>query len=187
MDFFFLICAFFFYFIAFGLSPSGLGYDWFFLFFDLELPLPFYCLWFKSVGFRLWWIFFVFWFGASSSILLPLAQVRRVKAMMVFFCFLIWGFFFHFIAFGLSPSGLGYDGFFLFFDLGLFLPFYCVRFKSVWFRLWWFFFCVFDLGLVFAFYCLWFKSVGFRLWWFFLFFNLGPFFYIIAFGLSPSG
>ena len=31
------------------------------------------------------------------------------------FCFLIWGFFFHFITFGLSPSGLGYDRFFLFF------------------------------------------------------------------------
>ena len=54
---------------------------------------------------------------------------------MDFFCFLIWGFFFHFIAFGLSPSGLGYDGFFLFFDLELLLPFYCLWFKSVGFRL----------------------------------------------------
>ena len=40
--------------------------------------------------------------------------------MMVFFCFWIWGFFFLFIAFGLSPSGLGYNGFVLFFYLGLF-------------------------------------------------------------------
>ena len=59
--------------------------------------------------------------------------------MMDFFCFLIWGFFFHFIAFGLSPLGLGYDGFFLLFDLGL-LPFYCLWFKSVGFRLFWIFF-----------------------------------------------
>ena len=51
------------------------------------------------------------------------------------FFFLIWGFFFHFIAFGLSPSGLGYDGFFLFFDLELFLLLYCLWFKSVGFRL----------------------------------------------------
>ena len=35
--------------------------------------------------------------------------------MMDSFCFLIWDFFFHFIAFGLSPSGLGYDGFFFVF------------------------------------------------------------------------
>ena len=42
------------------------------------------------------------------------------------FCFLIWGFFFHFIAFGLSPSGLGYDGFLLCFVLGLPFPFYCL-------------------------------------------------------------
>ena len=54
---------------------------------------------------------------------------------MDFFCFLIWGFFFHFIAFGLSPSGLGYDGCFLIFDLGLLFPFYYLWFKSVGFRL----------------------------------------------------
>ena len=43
---------------------------------------------------------------------------------MDFFCFLIWGFFFHFIALGLSPSGLGYDGFFLVFLIwSLFLHF----------------------------------------------------------------
>ena len=48
-----------------------------------------------------------------------------------FFVFLIWGFFFHFIAFGLSPSGLGYERFFLFFDLGLLFPYYCLWFKPV--------------------------------------------------------
>ena len=53
---------------------------------------------------------------------------------MDFFCFLIWGFF-HFIAFGLSLSGLGYFGLFLFFDLGLLFAFYCFWFKSVGFRL----------------------------------------------------
>ena len=52
-----------------------------------------------------------------------------------FFVFLIWGLFFHFIAFGLSPSGLGYDGFFLFFDRGLVFSCYCLWFKSVGFRL----------------------------------------------------
>ena len=71
--FFFFIWGFFFHLIAFGLSLSGLGYDGFFLFFDLGLLFPLYCLWFKTVGFRLWWIFFVFFlFRASSSILLPL-------------------------------------------------------------------------------------------------------------------
>ena len=54
---------------------------------------------------------------------------------MDFFCVLFWGFIFHFIAFGLSPSALGYVGFFLFFDLGLLFPFYCFWFKSVGFRL----------------------------------------------------
>ena len=54
MDFFcFSTCSFFIHFIAFGLSPSGLGYDGSFLFFDLGLLFPFYCLWFKSGGFRL--------------------------------------------------------------------------------------------------------------------------------------
>ena len=44
--------------------------------------------------------------------------------MMDFFCFLIWGFFFCFIDFGLSPSSSGYEGFFLFVDLELLLPFF---------------------------------------------------------------
>ena len=150
MDFFcFLIWSFFFYFIAFGLSPSGLGYEGFFLFFDLGLLFPYYCLWFKTVELRLWRIFFVFWFGASFAILLPLVWARRVKAMKDFFCLLIRGFFFHFIAFGLSPSGLGYDGFFLFFDLELLLLLYCLWFKSVGFRLWRIFF-VFWFGASFS-------------------------------------
>ena len=147
MDIFcFLIWVFFFHFIAFGLSPSGLGYDGFFLFFDLGLLFPFYCLWFKSLGHRLWWFFFfVFWFGASSSMLLNLFESVGIRLWYISFFFLIWRLFFHFIAFGLSPSGLGYDGFFLFFDLWILLPFYCLWFKSVGFRLWWIFF-VFGFG-----------------------------------------
>ena len=171
-------------------------------FFDLELLSPFYCLSFKSVGFRLWWFFFVLliWglffhfitFGLSPS---------RLGYDGFFFVFLIWGFFFHFIAFGLSPSGLGYDGFLLFLSWGFFFIL-CLWFKSVGLRLlwgffvFWFgacfsillplgwvrrvyammdFFCYFDLGLLFPFYCLWFKLVGFRLWWIFFvfFFYLG--------------
>ena len=54
---------------------------------------------------------------------------------MDFFCFLISSFFFHFIAFGLSPSGFDYEGLFLFFDLGLLFPFYCLWFKLVELRL----------------------------------------------------
>ena len=48
-----LTCSFFFHLIAFGLRPSGLGFDGFFVFFDLQLLFPFYCLWFKAIGFRL--------------------------------------------------------------------------------------------------------------------------------------
>ena len=99
----FFIWSFFFHFIGFGLSPSGLGYFFLFLFFDLELLLPFYCLWIKSGGFRLWRILSVSWFGISFF-----------RLWWIFFCFLIWGFFFRFIAFSLSPSGLGNDGFFFF-------------------------------------------------------------------------
>ena len=132
MDFF-LFWVFIFHFIAFGLSPSSLGYDGFLLFLDLGLIFLFYCFWFKFVGFRLW---------------------------CFICCFMIWGFFFHFIACGLSPSGLGYDGFYSFFDLRLLFPFYCLWFKSVGFRLWCFFFC-------------------FLIW--------GFFFYFIAFGLCSSG
>ena len=77
-------------------------------------------------GFFIWGFVFQFiLFGLSPSGL----------AYDGFFFFLIWGFFFHFIAFCLSLSGLVYDGFFLFFDLEPLLPFYCLWFKSVGFRL----------------------------------------------------
>ena len=39
--------------------------------------------------------------------------------MDFFFCFSSCSLFFHFIAFGLRPPGLGFDGFFMFFDLQL--------------------------------------------------------------------
>ena len=82
--------------------------------------------------------------------------------MIDFFCFLIWGFFFRFIAFGSSPSGLRYDGFFLFFDLGLFFHF--IVFGLIPSGLGYDgFFLFFDLGLLYPFYCLWYNSVGFRL------------------------
>ena len=80
-----------------------------------------------------------------------------------FFLFFSWGFFFHFIALGLSPSGLGYEGFCLFFDFGI------VFFSFLAFRLspsgqgYYVFFLFFDLGLLFPFYCLCFKLVRFRL------------------------
>ena len=89
--------------------------------------------------------------------------------------FLIWRFLFHFIAFGFKPSGLGYDRFFFLLrflaSFSIFLPF----FKSVRFKLRWFS-LVFDLGLVFQFYCLWFKSVEFGYDGFLLFFGFGAFF-----------
>ena len=146
-SFCFLILGLFFHFIAFGLSPSGLGDDGFFLFFDLRLLLPFYCLWFKSVGFRLWWIFFLIWGLFFHFIALVLSPSGLGYDDFVFFLF--WGLFFHFIAFGLSLSGVGYDGFFLFFDLGNLLLFYCLWFKSVGFRIWWIFF-VFWFGPSFS-------------------------------------
>ena len=49
---------------------------------------------------------------------------------MDFFCFSTFIFFFHFLAFGLRPSGLGFKAFF-FFELQLVFPFYCLRFKAV--------------------------------------------------------
>ena len=141
MDFcYFLIWAFFFHFIAFGLSPPGLGYDGYFLFFDLGLLFPFYCLWFKSVGFRLWWIFFSFLFCGFFFHFIAFGLSPSGLGYDGFFSFFIWVFFFHFIPFGWSPSDLGYDGFFLFFGLGLLFPFYCLWFKSVGYRLWWIFF-----------------------------------------------
>ena len=101
--------------------------------------------------------------------------------MKDFFCFFIWSFFFHFIAFGVSLSGLGYNWFFLFFDLGLLFPFHYLWIRSVGLRLWWIFFLFFDLEFLLPFYCLWLKSVGFRLGWIFLFFGLEllfPFHYL---------
>ena len=84
----FLTSSVFLHFIAFGLRTSGLVSDGFF-FFDFQRLFAFYCLWFKAVGFRLRWVFVYF---LTSSVFL------------------------HFIAFGLRPSGLGNDGFCLFFD-----------------------------------------------------------------------
>ena len=197
--FFFSNCSFFSHFVPLGLKPSGLAFYGFFLFFDLHLLFPFYCFWLQTIGFRLWWIFFVFRLAASSPILLPLVKGRRVQALRDCFSFSICSFFFHFIAFGYRLSGSGFDGFFLFFDVELLFPFYCPWLKAVGFRLARFFFCFstfcffsyfiafglrpsgsgfdcfflfFDLQLLFPFYCLWFKAVGFRLWWIFFVFRL---------------
>ena len=158
--FLFLSWGFFFHFVAFGLISSGLGYDGYFRFFDLGLLFPFFCLWFKFVGCRL---------------------------LFTFLVFSIWRFFFHFICFGLRPSGLGYDGFYLCFHLGLLFPFYSLRFKSVCFRLWWFFF-------VFFIWCFFLHFIPFGLspsglgydGFFFCFLIWGFFFHFIACGLSPS-
>ena len=98
----------------------------FFLFFDLSLLFLFFCLWFDSVEFRLWWFFYFFDFCLLFTFYCLWFQSVGCSLWWIFFCFLIWDFFFHFIAIGLSPSGLGYDRFFLFFDLGLLFPFYCL-------------------------------------------------------------
>ena len=69
----FLTRGSFFYVTTFVLRVSGLGSDVFFcLFFDLRLLFLRYCLWFKAVGLKLLWIFFLFRQEASSSMLLPL-------------------------------------------------------------------------------------------------------------------
>ena len=68
--------------------------------------------------------------------------------MMDLLCFLILGLFFHFIVFGLSPSGLRSDGFFLFFLFGAssstLLPFWLSPFglgyDRFFFLIWGFFF-----------------------------------------------
>ena len=80
---------------------------------------------------------------------------------MDFFCFLIWGFFFHFNVFGLSPSGLGYDGYFGFLIWGFFFRFIAFGLSpsSSGYDG---FFLFFDSEFLFLLYCLWFKSVGFR-------------------------
>ena len=121
----------------------------FFCFLIRGFFFPFYCLWLKPVELRIWRIFFVFWFGA---------------------------FFSRFIAFGLSPSALGYDGFFLFFDLGLLFPYVfglspsALGYEG--------FFLFFDLGLLFPYYCLWFKPVELSLWRIFFVFWFGASFSI---------
>ena len=118
----FSTCKPFFHFIGYSLRLSGLGFNGFFLFLNLQLLLPLYCLFFKAVGFRIWWFFF---------------------------CFSTCFFFFYFIAYGLRPSGLGFDGLFLFSDLLLLCPFIWLWFKAVGFRLWWLFF-VFQLTACFS-------------------------------------
>ena len=207
MNFFcFLTCSFFFRFIAFSLRTSGSDFDGFSFFFNLQLLLPFYCVWFKAVGFRLWRIFFCFSTGSS---------------------------FFDFIAFGLRPSGSGFDGFSFFFDLQLLYPLHWLWLKIVGFKRWWIFFVFrlaaslpillalvwgrrvlslmdffvfrlatsfsillvlvkgrrvqalmdfflfFDLQLRFSFFCLWSKPAGFRLSWIFLVFWLAASFPIL--------
>ena len=78
---------------------------------------------------------------------------------MVFFCFLTCSFFFHFISFGLRPSGLGFHLIFFVFRLvapvpnvafGLGLS--CLAFEG--------FFLFVDLQFLFPCYCLWFKALG---------------------------
>ena len=141
MDFFcFSTSSFFFSFYCRWFKAVGLRLWCIFCFWNCGFFFPFYCRWFKAVRFRLWWIFCISWLPASFSLLLPLLLNPLVEALMDFFCFSTCSFFFHFIDFGLRASGSGYDGFFLFFDLELLLPFYCFWFKSVGFRLWWIFF-----------------------------------------------
>ena len=86
--------------------------------------------------------------------------------------------FFHFIAFGLRLSGLGFEEFSLFSHLQLLFPFYCLRIKAVGFRLSWIFFWFLDLQLLFPFYCPRFKAVGFRFSWTFFVFRLAASFSI---------
>ena len=80
---------------------------------------------------------------------------------MDFFSFLIWSFLFHLIAFGLSPSGLVYNRFVLFFYVGFFFHFiaFALSPSDLGYNEFFFFF---DLRLLFLFDCLWSKSVGFR-------------------------
>ena len=151
MDFFcFSTFSFFFHFIAYGLRPSGLGFDGFFLFFNLQLPFSFYCQWFNDVGFRLYWIFFSFfnlqllfpfyclWFKAVAFRLWWIFFVFNLQLLFPFYCL-----------YGLRLSGLRFDGFFWFFHLQLLFPFYWLWFKAFGFRLWWIFF-VFRLSVSFS-------------------------------------
>ena len=118
----FSTCSFFSHFIGVRLWPSGSGFDGFLLFFDLQLLFLFHWFWLKAVGFRLWWISFVFRLAASFPISLVLVKGRRVQVLMDFFYFFTCSFFPHFIAFGIRPSGSSFDGFFFVFRLAASFP-----------------------------------------------------------------
>ena len=152
MDFFsFSPCSFFFHFIAYGLMLSGLGFDGFLLFFNLQLLFPFYCLSFKAVGFRPWWIFFVFYLLASFS----------------FYC--LW----------FKAVGLGFDGFFLFFNLQLVFKYYCLWFKVVGYRLRWIFFSFSTCSFLYHFIAYGLRLSGLGFHGFFFFFQLAASFSIL--------
>ena len=161
--------SFFFHFIAYGLRLSGIGFDGFFLFFNLQLLFPFYCLWFKAVGYKLWCIYLVFYLAASFFHFIEYGLRLSCLRFEGFFGFLPFSFFFHFIAYGFQPSGLGFDGFFFCFSTCRFffhfIP-YGLRLSGIGFDG---FFSFFTFQLLFPFYCLWFTAVGFRLWWIFCF------------------
>ena len=94
------------------------------------------------VAFGLSSLSFLFRLAAFFSMLLPLVKGKRVQAFMDFFGSSTSSFFFHFIAFGLRFSGLGFDGYCLFFDLLLCSAFYCLWFiKGRWFQAFMDFFC----------------------------------------------
>ena len=161
MDFFcFLTCTFFYHFIGFDLRPSGSGFDGCSLFFDLQLLFPFFCVWFKAVGFRV---------------------------LMDFFCLSTCSFSPHFIAFGLRPSGSGFDGFFLSFDLQLVFPFYWLWWKAVGFSLWWIFFACRFAAFFFIFFAFHLSMSGIGFDGFFLFFDLELLFPFFPFDLRSSG
>ena len=84
----------------------------------LGLLFPFYCLWFKSVGFSLWRIFFCFLIWVFFFYFFAFGLIPSSLGYDGFFIFLIFVFFLHFIAFGFSPSGVVYDGFFFVFWFG---------------------------------------------------------------------
>ena len=150
MDFYgFSTYSFFFRFNAYGLRLSGLGFDGFFLFFNLLLLFPFHCPWSKAVGFRLWWIFLFFAFQLLFLFYCLCFNVFAFRLWWIFFFFSTCSFFLHFIAYGLRLSGSGFDGFFLFFNLQHLFAFYCVWFKAVGLALWWIFF-VLQLAACFS-------------------------------------
>ena len=73
MDFFcFLACSFFFHFIAFGLCPSGLGFEGFFYFQTCSFFFHFIAFGLSLSGSRFVGFFFVSRLAASFSIVFPL-------------------------------------------------------------------------------------------------------------------